>query len=156
MFDIGWSELLILAVVAILVVGPRDLPRMMRAAGKYAGKVRRTANEFKAQFDDAVRESELDDLRKELEEVRDANPIHDIKKSLTDIDPLKIDSDTGAKAPKPKPAGDGAAAISNADEANPPPSIEPPAAVGGAHEAAPAEATPEEAPARTATGKSGA
>ena len=156
MFDIGWSELLILAVVAILVVGPRDLPRMMRAVGKYAGKMRRTANEFKAQFDDAIRESELDDLRKELEEVREVNPIRDIQKSLTDLDPTKIDSDTGSKTAKPKATDDAAVASPDAEEGILPPTIEPPAKHGDAHEAAPADAAPEEVSARAATGKSGA
>jgi sec-independent protein translocase protein TatB len=75
MFDIGWSELLVIAVVAIIVVGPKDLPRMMRTFGSYAGKLRRMAAEFQRQFDDAMRESELDEVRKAIHSVRDAPPL---------------------------------------------------------------------------------
>jgi sec-independent protein translocase protein TatB len=56
MFDIGWSELLVIAVVAIVVVGPKDLPRLMRSLGHYAGKLRRMAQEFKQQVDEAMRQ----------------------------------------------------------------------------------------------------
>jgi sec-independent protein translocase protein TatB len=58
MFDIGWSEILMIAVVAIIVVGPKDLPRMLRTLGKTMGQLRRTANDFKRQFDDALKEAE--------------------------------------------------------------------------------------------------
>jgi sec-independent protein translocase protein TatB len=71
MFDIGWSELLVIAVVAIVVVGPKDLPRLMRTFGHYMGKVRRMASDFQRQFEEAVRDSELDEVRKAMNEVRD-------------------------------------------------------------------------------------
>jgi len=64
MFGIGWTELLIIAIVAIVVVGPKDLPRLMRTFGHYAGKLRRMANEFKQQ---AMRETELVEVRKAIE-----------------------------------------------------------------------------------------
>ena len=90
MFDIGWTEILIIAVVAIIVVGPKDLPRMLRSLGRYAGQLRRTAGEFRSQFDDAVRESELDELRSTLSEASDLNPINQIKDSVTEsMAPLK-------------------------------------------------------------------
>ncbi|MEC9369562.1 MAG: Sec-independent protein translocase protein TatB [Pseudomonadota bacterium] len=90
MFDIGWSELLIIAVVAIIVVGPKDLPRMLRGLGKYAGQMRRTAGEFRAQFDEAIRESELDDIRKAANEISSMNPVGQIKDSVSEsLDPLK-------------------------------------------------------------------
>ena len=82
MFDIGWTELLVIAVVAILVVGPKDLPRMLRSFGRYAGKVKRTANEFRQQFEDAIRESELDDIRKGMESITDVDPTGEIKASM--------------------------------------------------------------------------
>lgn len=66
MFDIGWSELLIIAVVALIVVGPKDLPVLLRTIGRYVGIVRRQAAEFRAQFDEALRESELDQIRKDV------------------------------------------------------------------------------------------
>ncbi len=74
MFDIGWSELLVIAVVAIIVVGPKDLPRLMRTFGHYAGKLRRMAAEFQLQFEEAMREAEVEEVRKAMESVRDAAP----------------------------------------------------------------------------------
>jgi sec-independent protein translocase protein TatB len=70
MFDIGWSELLVIAVVAIVVVGPKDLPRLMRTFGQYMRKVRGMAADFQRQFEEAVRDSELDEVRKAMQEVR--------------------------------------------------------------------------------------
>ncbi len=69
MFDITSSKLLILVIVALIVVGPKDLPILLRTVGKYLGIVRRHAAEFRAQFDEALREAELQDLKKELEGV---------------------------------------------------------------------------------------
>jgi sec-independent protein translocase protein TatB len=70
MFDISWSELLILAIVTLVFVGPKELPVFLRTLGRYAGTVRRHANEFKAQFDAAMREAELEGMRKEVEEMQ--------------------------------------------------------------------------------------
>jgi sec-independent protein translocase protein TatB len=70
MFEISWSELLILGIVVLIFVGPKELPAFMRTLGRYAAVVRRHANEFKAQFDAAVREAELDDMRKEVENMQ--------------------------------------------------------------------------------------
>jgi len=69
MFDITSSKLLILAIVALIVVGPKDLPILLRTVGKYLGVVRRHAAEFRAQFDEALREAELEGLKKEFEGV---------------------------------------------------------------------------------------
>ena len=69
MFDITSSKLLILAVVALIVVGPKDLPILLRTVGKYLGIIRRQAAEFRGQFDEAMREAELDGLKKEFEAV---------------------------------------------------------------------------------------
>jgi sec-independent protein translocase protein TatB len=70
MFDIGWSELLVIAVVAIVVVGPKELPKLMRSFGFYAGKLRRAAAEFRRQFDEAMREAELEEVKQAIESVR--------------------------------------------------------------------------------------
>jgi sec-independent protein translocase protein TatB len=70
MFDISWSELLILGIVTLIFVGPKELPVFLRTLGRYAGTVRRHANEFKAQFDAAMREAELDSMRKEVDEMQ--------------------------------------------------------------------------------------
>jgi len=82
MFDIGWSELLVIAVVAIVVVGPKELPKLMRSFGFYAGKLRRAAAEFRRQFDDAMREAELEEVKQAIESVRTET------RSLTDEAPL--------------------------------------------------------------------
>jgi sec-independent protein translocase protein TatB len=70
MLDIGWSELLVLAIVAIVVVGPKDLPKMMRTVGFYAGKGRRMAADFRRQFHEVVAESEAEEVRKNLEAIK--------------------------------------------------------------------------------------
>ena len=67
MFDITSSKLLILGVVALLVIGPKDLPALLRTLGRYMGIIKRQAAEFRAQFDEAMRESELEQLKQEVE-----------------------------------------------------------------------------------------
>jgi sec-independent protein translocase protein TatB len=69
MFDITSSKLLILGIVALLVIGPKDLPALLRTIGKYMGIIKRHAADFRAQFDEAMRESELEQLKKEVEKV---------------------------------------------------------------------------------------
>lgn len=85
MFDVSWSELLIVGIVALLVVGPKEMPTLLRTVGKYVGLIKRQAAEFRAQFDEAMREAELDQLRKEVESVKtDAeNVIRDAEQSVT-------------------------------------------------------------------------
>ena len=79
MFDISWSEFLILAVVTLIFVGPKELPVFLRTLGRYAGVLKRQASEFRAQFDEAMREAEVDQLRKEMEGVR-----QDVSRSLSE------------------------------------------------------------------------
>jgi len=93
MFDIGWSELLVIAVVAIVVVGPKDLPRLMRSFGHYAGKLRRAASDFQSQFEEAMRESEIDEVRKAIDSVRENTPSVDLKAPI----------DKPVMLPKPTP-----------------------------------------------------
>lgn len=68
--DIGASEFLLIAVVALIVVGPKDLPVLLRKLGQWVAKMRGMANEFRASFDEMARQSELDELRKEVEAMR--------------------------------------------------------------------------------------
>jgi sec-independent protein translocase protein TatB len=70
MFDIGWSELLVIIVVAIVVVGPKELPRLMGTFGHYAGKLRRAAADFQRQFDEAMRDTEIAEVKQAMEAVR--------------------------------------------------------------------------------------
>jgi sec-independent protein translocase protein TatB len=112
MFDIGWSEILVIAVVAIIVVGPKDLPRMLRTFGRMMGQVRRTANEFRRQFDDALRDAErqvdLADTRKELQSIGRIDPLADLRKGIgpiaTGAVPAKP-SDAKPAAPEPSASG---------------------------------------------------
>lgn len=73
---IGGTELLVIGLVALLVVGPKDLPVLMRKLGKLMARARGMANEFRASFDEMARQSELDDLRKEVEALRTNQGIH--------------------------------------------------------------------------------
>ena len=70
MLDIGWSELLVVAIVAIVVVGPKELPKLMRTVGFYVGKARRASADFQRQFNEAVAESEDEEVRKNLEAIK--------------------------------------------------------------------------------------
>ncbi|MBV9046207.1 MAG: twin-arginine translocase subunit TatB [Alphaproteobacteria bacterium] len=82
MLDFSWSHILILLIVALVVVGPKDLPRMMRIVGQWMGKARQMANEFKRSFDDMARQSELEELRKEIESLRAERPLADVEREL--------------------------------------------------------------------------
>jgi sec-independent protein translocase protein TatB len=72
MFDIGWSELVVIAVVALIAIGPKELPGVLRMVGQWMGKARRMAAEFQGQFQEAMREAEMADLKKGFDEVREA------------------------------------------------------------------------------------
>ena len=115
LFDIGWSEMLVIAIVAIVVVGPKDLPRMLRAFGNTVGKMRKMAGEFQKQFNEALREAELDDVKKSIDEVRDMNPMRDIRKGI-------LSMEEAAKAPVAKPAP---APVAEAPVADPVPKADP-------------------------------
>lgn len=82
MFDFSWSELLLIALVALVVIGPKDLPRVLRAAGKWAAKARAVAREFQSSIDQMIRESELEDVRKEVEKVANTDIGHEIEQSV--------------------------------------------------------------------------
>ena len=72
MFDIGWSELVVIAVVALIAIGPKELPGVLRMVGQWMGKARKMAAEFQGQFNEAMREAEMADLKKTFDDVRDA------------------------------------------------------------------------------------
>ncbi|HUO90189.1 MAG TPA: Sec-independent protein translocase protein TatB [Rhizomicrobium sp.] len=82
MLDLSWSHILILLIVALVVVGPKDLPRLMRILGQWMAKARQMANEFRKSFDDMARQSELDELRKEIESLRNERPLADVAQAL--------------------------------------------------------------------------
>ncbi|HEY2070066.1 MAG TPA: Sec-independent protein translocase protein TatB [Rhizomicrobium sp.] len=82
MFDLSWSHILIVLVVALVVVGPKDLPRLMRMAGGWMAKARSMANEFRKSFDEMARQSELDELRQEIEALRRVRPLADLEHEM--------------------------------------------------------------------------
>ncbi len=90
MLDFDASKLLIIGVVALVVIGPKDLPRVLRQVGQMVGKLRRMAGEFQGQFMDAMKEADLQDLRNEVAKLKDTasldvafDPVHDIRTELT-------------------------------------------------------------------------
>ena len=84
MLDIGWTEMVVIAVVALLVIGPKDLPRVLHQVGKYTGKARAMLREFQQGMEDMAREAELDEMRKKLDAARNL----DLGKELKDaVDP---------------------------------------------------------------------
>lgn len=80
MFEVGWSEILVIVIVLIVVVGPKDLPKMLRAFGKATTKFRATAGEFRKQFDEALKEAELDDVRNIINDAKGLDPRSEIRK----------------------------------------------------------------------------
>ncbi len=91
MFDIGWSELVLVGLIALIVIGPKELPAVLRTAGQWMGKVKRMASEFQGQFQEALREAEVADLKEQAEDLTGS------LKGITEYDPLAdIDNDGGA------------------------------------------------------------
>src|ERR1700687_6087622 len=72
MFDIGWSELVVIAVVALIAIGPKELPGRLRMVGQWMGNAPKMAAEFQGQFQEAMREAEMADLKKSFDEVKQA------------------------------------------------------------------------------------
>ncbi len=96
MFDIGWSEFALIAVVALIAIGPKELPGVLRTLGQWMGKARKMAAEFQSQFQEAMREAEMADLKKSFDEVREAasglsgrNLLSSLEKDVSDS--LRID-----------------------------------------------------------------
>lgn len=147
MFDIAWSEMLVIGAVALVVIGPKDLPKALRSVGEAVGKIRRMASEFQGQFNDAMREAELHDIKKQVEEVGgsvqaatkvDFNPIQTIRDELKG--PAAAPN---APVPEPQiPLPDLPPPVSSADiaaELAPPPSEPVPPTLAAAEAAKPAK-----------------
>ena len=145
MFDIGWSEIAVIAVVALIAIGPKELPGVLRMVGQWMGKARRMASEFQGQFQEAMREAEMADLKKSFDEVRDAasgltggNLMTSLQKDVTNslrIDDADKPMDTQAAPAAGEPVPSGDAATPSTDAAADP--------VAPAAEAEPLAITPE-------------
>src|SRR2546423_2767736 len=108
MFDIGWSELLVIAVVALIAIGPKELPGVLRMVGQWMGKARRMAAEFQGQFQEAMREAEMADLKKSFDEVREAasgfSPTNLVTSLQRDVDKALDIEGVDKPAANPTPA----------------------------------------------------
>src|SRR5918997_1414940 len=90
MFDMSWGEIMVIGAVALIVIGPKDLPKTLRTVGNMVGKVRRMAADFQGQFQEAMREAELDDVKRQIQGVNDSvgslntgfNPIQTVRDEL--------------------------------------------------------------------------
>lgn len=82
MFDIGWTEMLLIAVVAIIVIGPKDLPRVMSEMGRWIGRARAMARSFQDHLEEMSRQSGIDEVRKEVEAARHISPTREIEKTI--------------------------------------------------------------------------
>ncbi|MGD9837279.1 MAG: Sec-independent protein translocase protein TatB [Afipia sp.] len=96
MFDIGWSELVVIGVVALIAIGPKELPGVLRMVGQWIGKARRMAAEFQGQFNEAMREAEMADIKKTFDDAsaaaRDMSPTNLLTSLNKDVeDAMKID-----------------------------------------------------------------
>ena len=119
MFDIGWTEMLVIAVVMIVVVGPKDLPRMLRTFGRTTAKLRSMAGDFQKQFNEALREAELEDVKKSVDELKNLNPASQIKKQLNPFEKAAQDIRAGLDTLKPAPPSSAAAATGAVHPAEP-------------------------------------
>jgi sec-independent protein translocase protein TatB len=116
MLDMSWGEIMVIGAVALIVIGPKDLPKALRTIGQVTGKLRRMAAEFQGQFNEAMREAELDEVKKQLQGMNDSvssvgstnfNPIQTIR------DELKTSIEAPEKAVAPEIAQDVVPVISD-------------------------------------------
>src|SRR5262245_63501800 len=117
MFDIGWGELLVIGIVALVMIGPKELPGALRTLGQWMAKLRRMASEFQSQFHEAMREAEMADLKKQVDDLTSQaqsythfDPVADVRKEFESAQ-QQIESAIADKPP--------------ADSANPVPATEP-------------------------------
>jgi sec-independent protein translocase protein TatB len=120
MLDVGWTEMLVIAVVMIVVVGPKDLPKMLRTFGKMTAKMRSMAGDFQKQFNEALKEAELDEVKKSVDTLRDLNPAKQIKQQLNPFEKAAADVRAGLQSLNPtKPAAPADPAAATAKPAEP-------------------------------------
>ena len=105
MFEIGWSELLLIAVVALIAIGPKELPTVLRTLGQWMSKLRRMASEFQSQFQEVMREAEMADLKKQVDDMtHDIKNYDPLKGVRTDVESIGKDIETPAVPPAPAAA----------------------------------------------------
>ena len=151
MFDLGWGKIIIIAVIALVVIGPKELPAVLRTVGQWMGKIRRMAAEFQGQFQEAMREAEMADLKKSIDSITDATRgIGDPLGTVTrNIESAFADNPASTPATTPaagEPAG-AAAAETPAPVSEPSVAAEPPVTIEPPVPLEPAPAPPATEPA---------
>lgn len=140
---VGGTELVVIAIVALIVVGPRDLPMLMRKVGQWIGRARGMAAEFRASFDEMARQSELDELRREVEALRRGEPLDPLRDEMRALDEdVRLRLDQGGLSPEHVDAPQTPSPDWRDDQ------VETPAAPAAAPESS-AEAAPERSRSRT-------
>lgn len=108
MFDIGWDEMLFTAIIAIVVIGPKDLPKALRVAGQWVGKVRRVSGHFRSGIESMIREAEIEDMEKKWREQNEAimreHPVASAELALDGAGAGAEPVPAPGKQAKPKPA----------------------------------------------------
>jgi sec-independent protein translocase protein TatB len=116
MFGLGWGEIVVIGIVALIAIGPKELPTVLRSLAQWMGKIRRMAEEFQGQFHEALREAELSDLKKQAEDltadITNFNPMADTQKEMERAFEMPDAAKAGAPAeaasatpvPSPEPA----------------------------------------------------
>jgi sec-independent protein translocase protein TatB len=132
MLDVGWTEILVIAIVLILVVGPKDLPPMLRTFGRMVTKMRGMASDFRQQFGEALREADLDDVRKTIGDAQKLNPLNTIRDAVNPLrqvgDEIKSDLQKSVNSSTSSVSTPVSAVSAVPSEANKPASAEPVAA----------------------------
>ncbi|MGH6725796.1 MAG: Sec-independent protein translocase protein TatB [Pseudolabrys sp.] len=129
MFGLNWGELIVIGIVALIAIGPKELPAVLRTLGQWMGKVRRMANEFQGQFQEALREAEFADLKKHADDISSSvtefsniDPLADVQKDVESAFPESPMAEVSIPA---APAAE-AASPATAAEPEPPPPIDVP------------------------------
>lgn len=160
MLDLGWTEILVIAIVLIIVVGPRDLPRMLRSFGRTMTSVRKMAGEFRSQFDEALKEAELDDVRNTINDAKKLNPTKDLRDALNPLrkagDDIKSELNKAGKGPPVAKKDPAAPAAETGRATAPPPASAPKNAPAAAKAAAPTKSGATPAPTADKTAKTAA
>ena len=102
MFDISWTEFLLIGIVALIVIGPKELPGVMRTMGQWTRKLRSMASDFQHQFQEAMREAEMTDLKKQVDDmahdIKNYDPLQGVR---TDVEAIGKDIESSVAAPAP-------------------------------------------------------
>jgi sec-independent protein translocase protein TatB len=134
MFNFGWGELLVIGIVALIAIGPKELPTVLRTIGQALGKVRRMANEFQGQFQEAMREAEIVDLQKQADDIANS-----VNKEVTDIAQFDPMADTQQELEKTFDATEPVATAETPAEATAEPAAESSPATADVAQIAPPE-----------------